>query len=49
MTDTAITTHDAAALALPAPTVEATRRYLQAQVAPATLRAYQADFAVFTA
>jgi site-specific recombinase XerD len=49
MTDTAITAHAAAALALPAPTIEATRRYLHAQVAPATLRAYQADFRAFAA
>jgi integrase len=49
MTDAAITAQDAAALALPAPAVEATRRYLQAQVAPATLRAYQSDFSVFAA
>ncbi|WP_157272052.1 hypothetical protein [Azohydromonas aeria] len=46
---TAVAVHDAAELTLPAPAIEATRRYLQAQVAPATLRAYQSDFAVFAA
>jgi hypothetical protein len=49
MTDTPLATHDTTALALPAPAVQATRRYLHAQVAPATLRAYQSDFALFVA
>jgi site-specific recombinase XerD len=49
MTDTELAAHDTAALALPALAVEATQRCLQAQVAPATLRAYRTDFAVFAA